>query len=67
MLVGATSVKDHEKMARALEKRFSFMVLGVCDIREGEFLEAVWCPFCFGFLETSGKIICSVEITLCIS
>ena len=64
MLLWATSVKDHEKMARALEKRPSFMGLGVCDIREGY---AVWCPFRFGFPETSGEIICSVGITIYIS
>lgn len=54
-LVWATSVKDHEKTSGALEKRLSVTVLGVCDIREGEFREARAVPFLFWLSRDLGR------------
>lgn len=52
MSIWATNANDHEKKARALEQRLSFLVLCGCDIREGELCDAMWFPFRFGFQET---------------
>lgn len=59
----ATNAKVHEKKARVLQWRLSFLMLWVCYISGGELCEAMWFPFHFGFQETQSSITCSVEIT----